>query len=279
MLIDWFTVAAQIINFLVLVGLLKYFLYDRIVNAMGEREQRIASRLEEAESREKEAKTKLEEYRQKESQLEDERRKTLEQAKKDADERRRELMRDARKEVDAAKSQWRQALEKEKDSFLRELQGQIGRSSVELLRKALADLAGADLEPRMAQAFVERLENLSDKDKEELKRAASGGDGPLKVQTSSDLPEQARETIRKRLRTITEDEVDVEFERTSALICGIVLAAKGRKIEWSVRGYLDDLERSVAGKVNRKIQSQPKTEDEETNKESESSSSEESDGG
>ncbi len=276
MLIDWFTVAAQIINFLVLVGLLKYFLYDRIVNAMNARERRIASRVEEAESREKEAEEKLREYREKESRLERERRETLEQAKKDADERRRELMRQARTEVDAAKSQWRQTLEKEKDSFLRELQGQIGRSSVELLRKALTDLAGADLEQRMAQTFVEQLEHLSEKDKKELKRAASGADGALKVQTSSDLPEEARETIRKRLRTIIGDEADVEFERTSALICGIVLRAKGRKIGWSLSGYLDDLERSVAGKVNRRIQPQRKTEDEEANKESESPSSEES---
>ena len=48
MQIDWFTVVAQIVNFLTLVGLLKKFLYGPIIRAMDDRERRIASRLEEA---------------------------------------------------------------------------------------------------------------------------------------------------------------------------------------------------------------------------------------
>ena len=43
MLIDWPTVAFQIINFLILVALLKRFLYGRIVQAMETRETHIAA--------------------------------------------------------------------------------------------------------------------------------------------------------------------------------------------------------------------------------------------
>ena len=60
MLIDWFTVIAQIVNFLVLVYLLKRFLYKPIIKAMDGREQRIAGRLEEADKREEEARQELE---------------------------------------------------------------------------------------------------------------------------------------------------------------------------------------------------------------------------
>jgi len=55
MLIDWFTVVAQIINFLILVFLLKHFLYGRIINAIDQREGRITSRLEDAEIQRREA--------------------------------------------------------------------------------------------------------------------------------------------------------------------------------------------------------------------------------
>ncbi len=54
MLIDWFTVIAQIIDFLILVFLLKHFLYGRIINAMDQR-ARITARLDEAEAQKKEA--------------------------------------------------------------------------------------------------------------------------------------------------------------------------------------------------------------------------------
>jgi F-type H+-transporting ATPase subunit b len=43
MLIDWFTVAAQIVNFLILVWLLKHFLYKPILDAIDAREKRIAA--------------------------------------------------------------------------------------------------------------------------------------------------------------------------------------------------------------------------------------------
>lgn len=48
MLIDWFTVIAQIVNFLVLLLLLRRFLYRPILDAMQARERKVAERLESA---------------------------------------------------------------------------------------------------------------------------------------------------------------------------------------------------------------------------------------
>ena len=45
MLIDWFTVAAQAVNFLILVWLLKRFLYKPVLAAVDEREKRITAQL------------------------------------------------------------------------------------------------------------------------------------------------------------------------------------------------------------------------------------------
>jgi F-type H+-transporting ATPase subunit b len=45
MLIDWFTVGAQTLNFLILVWLMKRFLYKPILNAIDTREKRIAKEL------------------------------------------------------------------------------------------------------------------------------------------------------------------------------------------------------------------------------------------
>ena len=48
MLIDWFTVGAQALNFIVLVWLMKRFLYRPVLDAIAAREQRIAQQLAEA---------------------------------------------------------------------------------------------------------------------------------------------------------------------------------------------------------------------------------------
>ena len=48
MSVNWFTVAAQVVNFLILVWLLHRFLYGPIIAAMDRRERRIAERLQDA---------------------------------------------------------------------------------------------------------------------------------------------------------------------------------------------------------------------------------------
>ena len=64
MLIDWFTVIAQIINFLILVFLLKRFLFDKITGAMDEREKKISSTLDDANSAKRLAAGEAERYSQ-----------------------------------------------------------------------------------------------------------------------------------------------------------------------------------------------------------------------
>ena len=63
MQIDWLTVAAQIVNFLVLIWLLQRFLYRPITNAMARREARIEERLSDARTRRKEAEEEAEDLR------------------------------------------------------------------------------------------------------------------------------------------------------------------------------------------------------------------------
>ncbi len=70
MLIDWFTVVAQIVNFLVLVWLLKRFLYKPILNAIDAREKRIASQVLKAQETEEVAKKERDAYQQKNEDLE-----------------------------------------------------------------------------------------------------------------------------------------------------------------------------------------------------------------
>ena len=55
MLIDWFTVGAQALNFIILVWLLKRFLYKPILNAVDAREKRIAAELADADAKKAEA--------------------------------------------------------------------------------------------------------------------------------------------------------------------------------------------------------------------------------
>lgn len=73
MLIDWFTVIAQVLNFLILVWLLKRFLYKPILNAIDEREKRVAAELADADAKEAEAQKEKEEFKQKNEEFDQQR--------------------------------------------------------------------------------------------------------------------------------------------------------------------------------------------------------------
>ena len=65
MLFDGFTVAAQTLNFLVLVWLMKRFLYKPILDAIDAREKRIALALADAAAKKTEAQQERDEFQKK----------------------------------------------------------------------------------------------------------------------------------------------------------------------------------------------------------------------
>ena len=89
MLVDWFTTAAQIINFLILVWLLKRFLYKPILHAMDEREKRMVNALNEVEQQKTNAENERLAFEKKSQELAQERERILKNAAEQAGEERR----------------------------------------------------------------------------------------------------------------------------------------------------------------------------------------------
>ncbi len=242
MLIDWFTVIAQIVNFLILVALLKHFLYGRIVDAMDEREEKIASRLEEARKEKEEAGKRSRRYREKEEALESRKDDLLSQAKEAAEKRKKELLREVRTEVDRHEEEWHGALERKKQSFLEELRERSGRQVLDIARQALDDLAGADLEERIVDVFVGKIRGMDEDDRE---RFLSAGNEPVRVKSRFEIDQGGKQKVTRALREIADDSLDVEYRTREDVIMGIELRAGGFRLAWSVDRYLDELESRV----------------------------------
>src|ERR1700679_1617617 len=98
MLIDWFTVAAQAVNFLVLVWLLKRFLYKPVLAAIDERGKRIASPLQDAEKKKAEALKEQTDFQHRNEEFDQQRIGLLSEATKAAKTERDKLMEASRKD-------------------------------------------------------------------------------------------------------------------------------------------------------------------------------------
>ncbi|MGA8261457.1 MAG: F0F1 ATP synthase subunit delta [Arenicellales bacterium] len=241
MQIDWITVSAQIVNFLVLVYLLQHFLYRPVIRAMDTREQRIADRLNNAEQREVEAREQIDAYRYKTEQMETNRRSLMEQYKAEAGEEKQRLLEQARNEVEDAKRQWQRQAAEEKRDFLEGLRKQTLTAVTAIARKALADLADASLEDRIVERFVRRLSQMD----EATRRTFSGSGGALHVGTAFHLEEAQRKRIREALHRQLDRERDVDFKILPDLVCGIRLGDDGHALDWSLTDYLTQITESM----------------------------------
>jgi F-type H+-transporting ATPase subunit b len=237
--IDWLTVSAQIVNFLILIALLRRFLYRPVLDAMDRREQRIAEQRRDAERREAEADKREREFRDKSADLDRRREELLDQARDEAETERQERLQEVRSEVEHQRERWHAQLEQEWESARAALSRRLAQVVTEAARRVLADLADSTLEEAMTRAFERRLADLSESDR----RAMAEDAGRLEVATGFEPTDETRRALTEAVREHFDR--DVRFVRGDDLVGGIELRAQGWKLSWTVAEYLQDIEKRV----------------------------------
>jgi len=239
MLIDGFTVFAQIVNFLILVALLKHFLYQPIVKAMEQREATVMSRVREASLQLENAENQALIYKKKQEELEQKKQAWLLQAKQEVMEEKKILLQKAQQEVEGLKTQWYQQLDGEKRSYLDNLQQQISQQVISTVRHVLEDLAGSELESEVVNLFTLRLQasKLS---------LLADNEEPLIVKTSFDLTPEQQTKLINAIHQYLIPNVQVKFANAPELICGIELTNQSYQLAWNLQEYLLGLEQALS---------------------------------
>jgi F-type H+-transporting ATPase subunit b len=245
MSIDWFTFSAQILNFVLLVWLLKRFLYRPILDAIEAREQRISDELKNAAELQAEAEEERERYRLKLEELEQQRDQRLAGMHEEVREEYERLLAEARDKVDALGRKRMQALKDNVDN-LNELLGQrLQREVFAISGKILSELASQSLQDRMVDKFVSRLRSLDGDAAAALRKVVEADGNTLLLRSAFELSQEQQAAIRSALEDICAGAIDLHFDTEPALLAGIELVANGHKIAWSVSDYLAALEKSV----------------------------------
>ena len=251
MQIDWITVIAQIVNFLILVWLLKRFLYGPITQAMEERQQRIAEQMREADEREQEAEEEAREHRQKRHELEERREELLREAREAAAERREELVNQAREQVEAIERRWQDNLRDEQEAFMRQLRRRMGRELCDVARNVLDDLANRELQAQVLAVFLDRLDGLDEQRREDLREALEDADRGAVITAAFDLSSGQEKDLTSAAHGVLGQDAGVSFRVNERLICGVELNVGGVKVAWSLDSYLDALEESMTEALER----------------------------
>ncbi|NPV63743.1 MAG: hypothetical protein HPY61_14160 [Methanotrichaceae archaeon] len=240
--IDLFTTVAQIINFIILIYLLRHFLYRPVLKLMKDRETLIFSGLKEVEEKKQEVEKEAESYRQKREEISSEHEELLIKAKEDAKNFKSDLIKEAREEIEENKAEWYKDVLREREEFLDDLRTHIGEQIYAISRRALKDLANEDLETQIIETFIKRLQNLEEPEKETLKEFYGDLEQPITVRSAFVLSEKRQDEIKDVLRDQSNSELRVTFQVDEGLISGIEMSARNLEISWNIASYLDSLE-------------------------------------
>lgn len=243
MLIDWFTVGAQLLNFIVLVWLMKRFLYKPVLDAIAAREQKIAAELADAAAMKVEAQREREEFQKKNQAFDEQRAELLRQATDEANVERERLQGIAREAADAASAQRAKALQSDVQHLHAEIARQAQQRVFDISRRVLDDLAAISLEERACAVFVARLRAMEGPALAALSAALEtvSDTQPAVLRSAFDLPALQGAAIQATLDGLLGRPIPLEFETAPELVCGIELRAQGQKFAWSIADYLDEL--------------------------------------
>ena len=239
--IDWLTVSAQIVNFLLLVWLLKHFLYGPVIDAMDRRQQSIATNINDAKKREHTAHLTVQRYESKYAALEQNSTKQLQQAEAAAQQKRLQLMEQTRAEVQQQRGLWQQELQQEQQDYLKDLRKTSVKAIQETGRKVLGELADTTLETQIIEVFLQRLQNLDD----ELLKTLKDSTEVIHIISAFELETATKRKITLSIHKFINNSAEVDYKVSNDLLCGISLETSGYQVGWNMEEHLQQLDQHL----------------------------------
>lgn len=235
MSINWVTVAAQIGNFLVLVWLLKHFLYKPILDGIDAREVEIATQMGKAEVAQKKAAAAEAGFLEQKQMLLADNSADADRIREQAEQQKQALLASTHKKLEQEKQDWQAHLQAEREAFTKELHLASAETLYQLVRRALRDLAEEDLEEQIAMNVMGKLKPLA----QELTDAAGRAEQAIAT-THAPLTESTQEKMKDALERLAPS-FPLSFTTDASQAPGLILRIGSVQVAWTVDSYTDDL--------------------------------------
>jgi F-type H+-transporting ATPase subunit b len=246
LIIDWFTVIAQIVNFLILVALLRFFLFGRIRSAMRERKAQIASSLDDARKKQELASRELESCRQEKRAWDEKKDELMKEASREAADRRRQLLQQAKEEAGKERGRMLGSLMERKHELARSLRLMSLEDAAGITRHVLFELSTFPVEQGIVDVFISRMKDIPRDRKDRLIQAARKGENTITIRSSFVLGNVLQEKISGVVKEEFTDTAPVEYRHEPALVLGIEMKVDDYTVSWSAGEFLTDVEERIA---------------------------------
>jgi F-type H+-transporting ATPase subunit b len=245
------------INFLVLVWLLKRFLYKPILKAIDEREKKIAAQIKDANDKKAEAEKEQDDLKKKNEEFDQQKKALMDKAIADSNAEHDKLLEAAKNDANTLRANNEKAIKENEEEQNLALSEKIQKEVFAITKKALSDMASLSLEEGSVSTFIKRLDGSKDGEKKQFIDAFKANSNAILVRSAFDMPPEQQEKINAAVDAILGTKPQLQYKTTPELISGVELSTNGYKLAWSFSEYLNSLEKSMAEKMKEQPETAP----------------------
>lgn len=236
--LNWSTFVLEIINFLVLVWILKRFLYQPVMDVIARRRESIEKQLAEARQRSADADKLSEQYKHRLADWEQERQKAKEKLTHELEDYRLQQLDKLKTELAQEKEKIHVTRSRQEKQAFREIEQRALQQGAEFASRVLAEAAGPELENRLFDLLLHELVALTDDQISTLSN--NWGESPEQIMVTSAYPiaEDKRGQLENILRKITGLSVPIDYDVDNKLLAGLNITIGAWVLQLNVRDQL-----------------------------------------
>lgn len=241
--LNWSTVVLEILNFLVLVWILKRFLYQPVLDVIARRQAGIEKTLADAEARHEEAVSLQEQYEGRLAEWSKERQQAREKLSRELaaehDRKLAELQTDLEQEREKA----RVAGVRRQADAVRKLEETALLQGTRFTTRLLQAAAGPELEARLVDLAINGLTALPAERISALRNSYGKPLDAVRVASAFPLADDQRQRLGQALASIAGEEIPQHFEQDSALLAGVRISigawVLGVNLQDELKGFME----------------------------------------
>jgi F-type H+-transporting ATPase subunit b len=246
MIFNIWTFLFQVINFLVLVAVLRWLLYRPLREAIDRRREANASAQADAEAARREAAALQAKLDQELADLERRREAVIREARERAEVERQSLLADTEGDIRRRREEVEQQFARERDEALRSLRAELVHSAVEMAGRILSEASDSALQRQLAGRLVEELGRIPDEERRRLRGEWEDGEAAV-VETAAELNGDSLRELGVAIKSLAGRPLDITVRVRPVLLGGVRLRIGGHVWDASIAGPLEELESSAKG--------------------------------
>lgn len=241
--LSWSTFLLEIVNFLVLVWILKRFLYRPVLDVIARRRAGIEGQLADARQLHDEAEALKAEYENRLAERDRERQQARDVLARELDEERARQLAALQAELVQEREKAEVADSRRRSDAAREIEHQALQQGAQFATRLLEQAAGPELQERLTKILLEGLSGLSDDRITDLRSQLGEPPKSIRVTSAFALPATRQQELEKALANVTGLDLPVEYVQDSGLLAGVRIAIGAWVLHANLLDELKDFSR------------------------------------